>query len=80
MRSIGKVNKRKLLKIIKEEIEKMNIDLYSYSGIRYRELEANIENRIPESWYDIWEGAYTEIENLISDVLCNYSHRQVIEY
>ena len=59
MRSIGKVNIRKLKKIVEEEHAK------GIASVRER-----IRERIPSEWYDSWESAYSEIERLIDDMLC----------
>lgn len=78
-RTIGKINKRKLLAIIKEEVELQKKELF-FSGINYNSLENAIKNRIPESWYDTWECAYSEIENLVSDALNNYAHYKEVKF
>jgi hypothetical protein len=55
MRSIGKVNIKKLNKIIEEEVKRPEI----------ADVKDRIEARIPSEWYDIWESAWSEIERLI---------------
>lgn len=64
MRSIGKVNIKKLDIIIKEEFDKA--PKYERNLNRIKD---NIEARIPGAWYDIWESAWSEIDRLISDKL-----------
>jgi len=60
MRSIGKVNLRKLNAIIDDEARKKK-------G-RAETVEA-IKGRVPGAWYDIWESAWNEIERAIDDRL-----------
>jgi hypothetical protein len=57
MRSIGKVNIRKLQKIVDEE---------RTGGIPG--LQDRVLRRIPDAWYDIWESAYDEIHRLVDDM------------
>ena len=63
-RSIGKINIKKLDKIIIEEYEKA-----PRYGKDINQIKNSIEARIPAQWYDIWESAWSEIERLISDKL-----------
>ena len=62
MRSIGKVNIRKLSKLIDEEYTR---DLFGCTN--YCAIEARVLDRIPEEWYGIWESAHTEIRRLTLD-------------
>jgi hypothetical protein len=81
MRSIGQKNKKKLLGIIKEEIDIQKDDKFTHLyGLDHNSAEMRIEQEIPSEWYEIWEGAKTEIENLIDSALTNYTHRKVIEF
>ena len=73
MRSIGKRNITMLKAIIQQEIKRMD---KPWCGMDYKLLTKNIEDRIPKEWYDIWEMSYSQIENIINDELCNYSHRR----
>lgn len=73
MRSIGKVNIRKLSKIVQEEMDKRYIKgaLAYFHPWNAKSKEAIIA-RIPSEWYDIWESAYTEIHRLVDDMMFNY--------
>lgn len=62
MRSIGKINIRKLNRILDEEYSSK--DLF---GQDHYDLADRVKARIPEEWYDTWESAWCEIERLISD-------------
>lgn len=64
MRSIGKVNIKKLNKIVLEEYLKMHP--YNFN---HAQCINNIEARIPEGWHDIHESAWSEIARLTSDAL-----------
>ena len=57
MRSIGKVNIRKLKAIVDSERAK------GIPGLQDRVLR-----RIPDAWYDIWESAHDEIHRLVDDM------------
>lgn len=61
MRSIGKKNKNKVIKIIQEELNRKK----SYEGLG--DVEEKVLNRIPDEIYDTWEGAYMEIKRIIMD-------------
>jgi hypothetical protein len=56
MRSIGKRNTDKLKQIVREEKAK------GIPGVRDRILD-----RIPESWFEIWESAHDEIYMIVED-------------
>ena len=79
MRSIGKVNKRKLLKIIQEEIDKQK-DTRFFNGLDHEKLDMEIDLRIPDHWYDIWESAWSEIRRLIDDAITNYVHTKEVKF
>jgi len=64
MRSIGKVNIRKLRKIVEEEHAKGEAS-----------VNERIRERIPAEWYDSWESAYSEIERLIDDMLSEIRYK-----
>ena len=82
MRSIGAIRKRKLLKIIQDEIDLQKAELFysEFNGINYPSLKVAIENRIPEDWYDTWESAWAEIERLTSDALSNYAYQRELKF
>jgi len=61
MRSIGKRNIAKLKIIVIEEMARRQPD----------DME-RIKSRIPEEWYELWEGAYSEIDRLIADFMNDY--------
>ena len=61
MRSIGKVNIKKLKKIVEEEYKRHQ------NNCRER-IEARIHAE-HEDWYDSWESAWSEIERLVDDEL-----------
>ena len=52
MRSIGKRNIKKLRELVRNHQQ-------------FRDEQ--IEELVPESWYDIWESAWAEIRRVISD-------------
>ena len=64
-RSIGKVNVKKLKKIVADEWAKNN-DVT---------VEA-IEDLLPEEWYDTWESAHDEIRRLVYDELMRLTHEK----
>jgi len=70
MRSIGKVRIKKLYKIIEKAVKENT----SFSGeIDYSKAREEIKAKVPLNWYDTWEMAYQEIENIIDDELTEYS-------
>jgi len=70
MRSIGKVNIKKLNKMVAEEIKKRTAPYGIFEG-NYADVRSAVKENIPEEWYDIWESAYSEIERLIDDAINN---------
>ena len=74
MRSVGKVNIKKLKKIVAEEIKKHTT---VWGGTDYQSIEEAVKARIPDEWYDIWESAWSEIERLIGDELTAHAHRRI---
>ena len=73
MRSIGAWKIKKLKKIAEEELAKSKIGKYSW-GTPLITAKENIKARIPEEWHDTWESAWSEIERLIDDCICNYQY------
>jgi len=69
MRSIGKVNIRKLKAIISDEVSKM--PKYDRD---YRSIEEKVIERCPSEWWDIWEMAYQEIHRIIDDELSKVAY------
>ncbi|NCB43083.1 MAG: hypothetical protein EOM59_10745 [Clostridia bacterium] len=57
MRSIGKVKIRKLRALCVKYYDKMN----GYAS------QEEIKRHVPDEWFDIWEGAWSEIERIIHD-------------
>jgi len=56
MRSIGKVKIKKLRQIVQDEMKKNP------------HITCNmIIHTLPPEWFDIWEGAHSEITNIILD-------------
>lgn len=75
MRSIGKVNIKKLNKIIEQEYKaKQDANRVFGMNMNYLGLESKIKARIPEEWYDIWESAHNEINRLIDDKINDLIH------
>ena len=68
MRTIGKRNIKKLRTIVQEEYDKRKAQFYM---LDYEVLSQAIRERIPDEWYDIWEGAYAEINRIVDDVICH---------
>ena len=66
MRSIGKVNIRKLKKIVAEEYAKKTRDC--------RERIAARLHAEHEDWYESWESAWNEIERLVEDELSAWTY------
>jgi len=66
MRSIGKVNIRKLKAIISEEI--------SNTPENCNAAEQRIIARCPSEWWDIWEMAHQEIHSIIDDELSKVAY------
>lgn len=68
MRSIGKVNIKKLNKIILEEYKKeFDPENMMFSNRDCFSCIERIRARVPDAWFDIWESAWSEIERLIQD-------------
>ena len=63
MRSIGKVNIKKLKRIIKSMTTRSIIGELSIPSV------SEVIDRVPSEWFDLWEGAYTEIEGIIRDTI-----------
>ena len=61
MRTIGAKNKR-LVKVLVNKAKRKGLE-----GIK--EITEYVIERLPEQVFDTWEGAYAEIENLISDLV-----------
>lgn len=74
MRSIGKRNIKKLQAIVKEEYNKK--DLFGGSAYFGQNLRTQIESRIPEEWYDIWESAHNEIHRTVDDTITNLMYKR----
>lgn len=72
MRSIGKRNIKKLVAIVKDEYNKK--DLFGGSAYFGQNLRTQIESRIPEEWYDIWESAHNEIHNIVDDTITSLQY------
>lgn len=68
MRSIGKVKLRKLQEMVRAEIKKRTAPYGIFEG-NYEAVRKSVRDSIPSEWYDLWECAYTEIENTIDDVI-----------
>lgn len=64
MRSIGKVKIKKLKALVKETAK----DFEPLSMTSYQLSDA-VKHKIPDYWYDTWEGAWAEIEGLVSDFI-----------
>ena len=76
MRSIGKVNIKKLKTIVTEvmqEVDGLKNNLYNTMSMA--EIKKEIENRIPDKWHYIWESATAEIERLTQDFIMEYNRR-----
>jgi len=73
MRSIGKQNKKKLEEMVVRECKKQ-VAISPGGAIGFAQAEEKVKEQIPDHWYDLWEGAYTEIENIIDDVMMNIAH------
>ncbi len=58
MRTIGKENIKKVIRLTKRAV------LDNYVG---SDVSDEVHSHIPEDVYDIWEGAYDEIERIIND-------------
>jgi len=67
VRSIGKVNIKKLNKIIAEEIAKPTAR--TFSTFCHADVKEKIIERIPAEWFDIWESAHDEMHRIIEDAL-----------
>ena len=62
MRSIGKRNIKKLRAMVIREMPIVDSE----------NVEERVERKIPEEWYDIWEGAGSEIDMIIFDTIMNF--------
>ena len=73
MRSIGVRNINMIKKMVAYEI-KWAKTAHPFDNISYSGITQTVKERIPPSVYGIWEGAFTQIENIISDELNNYAY------
>ncbi len=76
MRSIGKVNIRKLKVIVKGYLEEQENSIPYPYGLDYAKAREDIDELIPDNWFKIWELAWSEISRLIDDELTEYSYRR----
>jgi len=71
-RSIGKVNLRKLKGLVQNAIKECSTP---YNGTDYQKVRELVSDRVPDEWFDIWEGAYNEISNSIEDFIMEAVYR-----
>jgi len=65
MRSIGKVKIKKLKIIVIDAMAEPLVDRWTYPSTE------EIMERVPTEWFDLWEGAHSEIYRIISDTRMN---------
>ena len=73
MRSIGKKNRELVKEETRNAIKGRTDFLDSLSGSRgdLVGIDQEIIDKLPEELWDTWEGAHSEIKNLIHDTICN---------
>ena len=72
MRSIGKRNIKKLQAMVIEEYNRKDL----FGNVYGQNITAQVENRIPQEWYDIWESAHNEINRIIHDTITSIVYKR----
>ena len=79
MDSIGKLRKKRLLSLIKHELNtRTQWDMMT--GNDYKSIKEMITYKVPVRWFNVWPGAYREIDKLISDALTNYFYEEEVKF
>ena len=77
MRSIGKRNINILQGWVKAEI-KRQVSEWNRS-VDYKLLDSVIWDKVNNTdWLDLWEGAYSEINNIIDDITGDYAYGHLV--
>jgi hypothetical protein len=74
MRSIGKKNINLVMRRTRQEVEKQRTPWGSLSDVDYQVVRENVKDSLPETIWDTWESACTQIEHIIEDELTKYAH------
>jgi hypothetical protein len=74
MRSIGKARIKKLQALVKQELARP--ERLCMGIVCHLDARDEVMKRIPADWYDTWESAHTEIENIVDDVLMEFIYRR----
>jgi len=69
MRSIGKAKINRLRKMVIEDIKGTIPEMRNFGDVHARVFDS-----VPSEWFDIWESAYTEIENIITEEISEVAH------
>lgn len=74
MRSIGEKHIKFVERLTHAEVRQAtgNLDPKGYNGV-----EKKVMDRIPEEVFDIWEGAYIEIQQIILHILTDYVYGRI---
>ena len=69
MRSIGKINIKKLKLKVREVVEEEKNNLFGLD-IQWQFIPDKVKERLPVEWFDLWESAWSEIDRVIDDEIC----------
>ena len=71
MRSIGAKNIRSIRTLTNGEMDKTHSHR-DYHLIPLTEVRAKVAREIPVEWFELWEGAYNQIHNVIDEEIEKY--------
>jgi len=75
MRSIGKINIKKLKLKVREVVEEEKNNLFGLD-IQWQFIPDKVKERLPVEWFDLWESAWSEIDRIINDEICQIKYRR----